>query len=150
MSKLTQLQGMLDSGLISQEAFDELKSVVVKSGGRQSNTPDKFDEQGNVIQRYCNLHQEYEDITAFNEKNTKKECLAGIFRWNAVNKQMKAVSEKNFDKNATKSLEDFQKNQDDFNDLKDARSPGGAAYNSKEDWKEYVETLKKAEKAKNA
>ena len=145
MSKIQEIQAMVASGLISDEAATQLIKVIgTKSGGKAAQNPDKLDEAGNVVERYCNLHQAYEPIEHFGN-GTKKECKAGIWRWNFINRKMTVIVNDVMNPENELKLGDFKAAKEEYNELKTHRTPGGLGYNLDEDWAEYTEATKPKE-----
>ncbi len=137
MTKIQTIEAMIAAGTITTEAGTELIALLATSKTKTITNPDKLDDDGKVVERYCNLHKSYEPIENFSEKGTKKECKAGVWRWNQINKNMKLLVDEMLSVDNDLKLAEYKEYKTNINDLKASRVPGADGYDIETDMNDY-------------
>jgi len=77
---------------IDSEFYQKLELLLAPKKAR-AEFPPKLDEEGNIVETYCQWHKCYEKIEEFNIRNNKAhhECKIALVEWHKYAKAIKVI-----------------------------------------------------------
>ncbi len=117
------VRDILANGKVSKKIQAQLEEILAPKTGGGTIYPPKVDENGNIIELYCNWHKEYEPVEGFKKSPKAKsgyhyECKTAEGEWkkymvkiNSIKKEISNVVNNILDGNVT--VEDARQIKED-------------------------------------